>query len=244
MSTCCDRIWAQTGRDACALRLVLPWDEAHAGSTSGPGHQATTRQGLASQSCNCTHRRESAMVTICRSRSLLLGSAVVLAFTLLAPVGQSRRSDAEDVAALARSPLQRWLAPVATTCGLRAPSPRSAPCWSGDIGSMQEEVCSPSWPLHPPGTRRVAMARWRPVGRPTQSGSAGRQHDRRGDRVLAAQQALQSPDLGSLQEEALFAVVAAGSSWDETSGYGSVEASRATIGHPATSTTQVSSDVR
>jgi hypothetical protein len=33
-------------------------------------------------------------------------------------------------------------------------------------------------------------------------------------------------------------------SWDETSGYGSVEASRATIGHPAGITTQVPADVR
>ena len=45
--------------------------------------------------------------------------------------------------------------------------------------------------------------------------------------MLIAQQALQAGDLGSMQEEALFAVVAASSSWDETSGYGSVEASRA-----------------
>ena len=56
-------------------------------------------------------------------------------------------------------------------------------------------------------------------------------------RVLVAQQALQFPNLGSMQEEALLAVVAAAPSWDATSGYGAVEASRATIGHPATSTT-------
>src|SRR5215207_3169282 len=46
-------------------------------------------------------------------------------------------------------------------------------------------------------------------------------------RVLAAQSALHSGDLGSMQEEALFAIVAAAPSWDESSGYGSVEASRA-----------------
>jgi hypothetical protein len=56
-------------------------------------------------------------------------------------------------------------------------------------------------------------------------------------RVRAAQQALQRGDLGSMQEDALRAVVSAGQSWDETSGYRSVEASRATIGHPAASTT-------
>ena len=83
-------------------------------------------------------------------------------------------------------------------------------------------------------------------------------------RALAAQQALLSGDLGSMQEETLLAIVAAAPSWDETSGYGAVEAtraaasaflapvaapswdktsgygpveaSRATIGHPAIST--------
>ncbi len=59
-------------------------------------------------------------------------------------------------------------------------------------------------------------------------------------RVSAAQHALLSPDLGSMQEEALFAIVAAAPSWDETSGYGVLEASRATIGHPAFTTTETS----
>ena len=45
-------------------------------------------------------------------------------------------------------------------------------------------------------------------------------------RVVAAQQALQAGDLGSMQEEALLAVVAAGTSWDDTCGYGVVKASR------------------
>jgi hypothetical protein len=57
------------------------------------------------------------------------------------------------------------------------------------------------------------------------------------NRVLNAQHALQADDLGSMQEEALAAIVAPGASWDETSGYGAVEASRATIGHPTASTT-------
>jgi hypothetical protein len=51
-------------------------------------------------------------------------------------------------------------------------------------------------------------------------------------RVLAAEQALQSYDLGSMQEEHLYTIVAAAPSWDETSGFGSVEASRAAIAHP------------
>jgi hypothetical protein len=57
------------------------------------------------------------------------------------------------------------------------------------------------------------------------------------NRVSIVQHALQADDLGSLQEAALAAIVAPGASWDETSGYGAVEASRATIGHPAVSTT-------
>ena len=47
------------------------------------------------------------------------------------------------------------------------------------------------------------------------------------NRALAAQRALLSGDIGSMQEERLRAIVATARSWDETSGYGSVEASRA-----------------
>jgi hypothetical protein len=50
--------------------------------------------------------------------------------------------------------------------------------------------------------------------------------------VLIAQHALASSDLGSRQEEALFAVVAAVPSWDRSSGYGAVEASRAIAANP------------
>ncbi len=46
-------------------------------------------------------------------------------------------------------------------------------------------------------------------------------------RVLAAQRALLTGDIGSLQEERLLAIVAAGPSWDEASAYGAVGASRA-----------------
>jgi hypothetical protein len=49
----------------------------------------------------------------------------------------------------------------------------------------------------------------------------------RGTRALAAERGLRSGNIGSLQEEHLYAIVAAAPSWDETSGYGSVEASRA-----------------
>lgn len=45
-------------------------------------------------------------------------------------------------------------------------------------------------------------------------------------RVIVPLDALQAGDLGSVQEEALQTIVGAAMAWDETSGYGSVEASR------------------
>jgi len=57
------------------------------------------------------------------------------------------------------------------------------------------------------------------------------------NRVANAQHALAAGDLGSLQEDALTAIVATGSSWDDSSGYGALEAGRATIGHPVVRTT-------
>jgi hypothetical protein len=56
-------------------------------------------------------------------------------------------------------------------------------------------------------------------------------------RALAAQRALLTGGMGSMQEERLLAIVATAPSPDATSGCGSVEASRASIGHPATSMT-------
>jgi len=118
-------------------------------------------------------RKEAAMFTIPQSRLLCLGSAVALAFMLLAPVAVNAEED--EILALA---------PVA------APS------------------------VDEPSVDAVQAAA----------------------RALAAQHALQSGDIGSMQEERLLAIVAAAPSWDETIGYGAVEASRATIGHPTTST--------
>lgn len=51
-------------------------------------------------------------------------------------------------------------------------------------------------------------------------------------RALAAQLALQRDDIGSMQEDRLLAIVAAGSSLDETSDDGSGEPSGATKGAP------------
>jgi hypothetical protein len=148
------------------------------------------------------------MFTINRSRLVYLGSAVVFAFTLLAP---------------------------------------------GAV-TAQEEVAV---------TGQKDVAELAPVAAPTVAGTSA--DEVRAIRALAAERALLSGDIGSLQEEHLFAIVAAAPSWDETSGYGSVEdsraaaaallapvaapswdetsgygaveASRATIGHPAASTT-------
>jgi hypothetical protein len=108
---------------------------------------------------------------------------------------------------------------------------------TGDIGSMQEEsllaiVAAPSWDeTSGYGSVEASRAANALPAAPAESTTAEE------TRLIAAQQALQSHDLGSLQEEALLAVVATGSSWDETSGYGSVEASRAVIGHPIAVTT-------
>jgi hypothetical protein len=123
----------------------------------------------------------------------------------------------------------------------------------GDLGSLQEDAlvaivaAAPSWDatsgygaveagrgatsalLAPAGPSwdqtsgyGAVEASRATIGSPATSTSAVQ------TRVLAAQRALQGGDLGSLQEDALLAVVSAGQSWDETSGYGSVEASRAT----------------
>ena len=63
-----------------------------------------------------------------------------------------------------------------------------------------------------------------PVAAPAVAGTSA--EDVRATRALAAQRALLTGDLGSLQEERLLAVVAAAPSWDTTSGSGAVEARR------------------
>jgi len=74
-----------------------------------------------------------------------------------------------------------------------------------------------------------------PIAVPAVTGTSG--DGVRTTRAIAAERALLTGDIGSMQEEHLRAIVAAAPSWDETSGYGAVEATRATIGHPAASTT-------
>ncbi len=185
-----------------------------------------------------------------RTRSLAFGIATVFALTLLAPVAVNAE---EEVAALA--PVAAPSVDETSADEVRAARALVAEraLLNGDIGSMQEEhllaivAAVPSWDAtsgygaveasraaigHPAAstTQVPADVRSVPVGMIAPESSVD------ASRVLAAQQALQSQNLGSLQEDVLLAVVAAGSSWDQTSGYGSVEASRASIGHLAAST--------
>jgi hypothetical protein len=224
------------------------------------------------------------MSTNQRSRLWGLGTAVVFAFTLLAPVAVNAQ---DDVAVLAPA------APAGddtTTQDVRAARALAAQraLLTGDIGSMQEEglyaivAAAPSWDQtsgyesveasraaigHAPTTmteEAALLAQFRAIERalsPSQGVGSQVSPDVRwaparaiapdseaaATQVLAAEQALQSPDLGSMQEEALLAVVAASSSWDETSGYRAVEAARAANAlpaAPATTMSQVPSDVR
>ena len=73
-------------------------------------------------------------------------------------------------------------------------------------------------------TAEEEVADLAPVAAPAVGGTSA--EDVRVTRALAAQHALQSGDIGSLQEEALYSLVVAAPSWDTTSGSGAVEASR------------------
>jgi hypothetical protein len=172
-----------------------------------------------------------------QSRSRVFGIATMFAFTLLAPVAVSAQEEVADTTQQEVPVLASVAAPaVVSTSGEdgRAIAAERA-LLSGDFGSMQEEhlraivAAAPSWD-ETSGYGAVEASR-ATIGSPATSTSAEQ------TRVLAAQQALEGGDLGSLQEDVLLAVMSAGQSWDETSGYGAVETSRATIGHSATSTT-------
>jgi hypothetical protein len=182
------------------------------------------------------------MSTSKRSRRRFSGIITVLALTLLAPVAVNAEDEVADLAPVAApAVVGTSIEDVGATRALAAEQALER----GDIGSMQEDAllaivaAAPSWDESSGyGSVEASRAANAMPAAPATSTTAEQ------TRVIAAQQALQSQDLGSLQEEALIMVVAAGQSWDQTSGYGSVEASRATIGHPATSTTQVPADVR
>jgi hypothetical protein len=214
------------------------------------------------------NRRESAMPTNQRTRLWCLSTAVVFAFTLLAPVAVNAQ---DDVAALApAAPVGEDTNPQDVRAARALAAQRALQ--SGDIGSMQEErlyaivAAAPTWDQisgyasveasraaigHATTTmteEAALLAQFRASERALSlSLGAEPQAPAEAPRVFAAQQALQSPDLGSMQEEALLAVVAASPSWDETSGYRAVEAARAANALPAAPAvimSQVPSDVR
>jgi hypothetical protein len=173
------------------------------------------------------------MSTIHRSRSRVFGLATMFACTLLAPGAVSAQEEVADTAQQDVAVLAPVAAPaLASTSAddVRAARALAAEraLQSGDIGSMQEDrllaivAAAPSWDeISGYGAVEASRAINAMSAAPDASTSAEQ------TRLLAAQHALQSGDLGSLQEDTLLAVAAAGQSWDQISGYGSVEASRA-----------------
>jgi uncharacterized protein (DUF2252 family) len=149
------------------------------------------------------------MSMIYQSRHRFFGIIAVVAITLLAPMAVR----AEEEAVI--------LAPVATASeadnsgdAVRATRALAAEraLQSGDIGSLQEErllaIVAPGPSLDATsdcGDVEVSHAANAPLAAPVTNMTAEQ------TRVLAAQQALRSPDLGSLQEDALTALVEASS---------------------------------
>jgi hypothetical protein len=176
-----------------------------------------------------------------RSRSLVFGIATVFALTLLAPVAVT----AEEVAALA--PVAAPSADETSADEVRAIRAVAAEraLLNGDIGSMQEEhlfaivAAAPSWDETSgygsvEESRAAASVLLAPVAAPSWDETSGygeveasramighpaASTTSEQTRALAAQQALRSPDLGSLQEETLTAVVEASSTAVDVSVY-------------------------
>ena len=106
------------------------------------------------------------MSTIHRSRLLCLGSAVVFAFMLLAPVAVNAEED--EILALAPVAAPSVDGPVSMRCRPRpVPSPRSTRCRAATSAACRKSACSPSWPPRPHGMRRVAMVQSRPAAPPS-----------------------------------------------------------------------------
>jgi hypothetical protein len=174
----------------------------------------------------------------------------MFAFTMLAPGAVGAQEEVADTAPQDVAVLAPVAAPaMVSTSGEDVRASRAIAAeralLTGDIGSLQEEhlravvAAAPSWDeISGYGAVEASRAT---IDYPTASGSSAQ------TRLLAAQHALQGGDLGSMQEDALLAVVSAGESWDEISGYGSVEANRAANAIPVApfaSTSQVPAGVR
>src|SRR5215218_2300571 len=189
-----------------------------------------------------TERKDPVMPRMYRFRRLVVGLATVVTVTLLAPLALNAEEEVADLAPVA-APAAVGTSPEEVRA-IRALAAQRA-LQRGDVASLQEDAlyaivaAAPSWDATS-GYGAVEASR-ATIGSPAASTSAVQ------TRVLAAQQALQGGDLGSLQEEALLAVVSAGQSWDEMSGYGSLEASRAANAlpvAPVAGRTQVPADAR
>lgn len=157
------------------------------------------------------------MSSLCRARTGMATVVALLTFALSSPLSVTAQEQVFDGQTLAAQEQ------------IPALAPDPSPSWEEASGYQSVEASRVDM--------AVAVAPVAVSGDPAVEAN----------RVLTAQQALVAGDLGSMQEEALLAVVATSSSWDEVSGYRSVEVSRATAAFPATLTAlsnQVPSDAR
>jgi hypothetical protein len=145
------------------------------------------------------------MSTIHQSRRLFFGIVTVFAFTLLVPAAVTAEDEVAALVPVAAPSVDNTSADDVRVATRALAAQRAL--LTGGMGSMQEErllaivAAAPS----PDATSDCgsAEASHASIGHPATSMTAEQ------TRVLAAQQALRSPDLGSLQEDALTAVVVA-----------------------------------
>jgi hypothetical protein len=157
-----------------------------------------------------------------RSHRLVVGSALVLACTLLVPVVGSAQEEEVAVPAPLAAPAAVGTSAASVRAVAQALAAEQA-LHSGDIGSLQEDRLLAIIAA----AQEEAVAVPAPLAAPAVVSTSS--DDVRAARAFAAEQALRSGDIGSMQEEHFLAIIAAAASWDETSGYGALEASRAAI---------------
>jgi hypothetical protein len=155
------------------------------------------------------------MFTIHQSHRLFIGIAALFAFTLLAPVAVTAEEEVTALAPVAATSVDDtsadavWAAPSALAA--------QRALLTGNLGSMQEEHLLAIVAVNPSldttggcGSVEASRAANGLPAAPATSTIAEQ------TRVLAAQRALLSPDLGSLQEDALATVVEASRIDDES----------------------------
>jgi hypothetical protein len=150
------------------------------------------------------------MSTIHQFRRLFFGIAALFAFTLLAPVAITAEEEVTALAPVAATSVEDTSAD-AVWAATRALAAQRA-LLTGNLGSMQEEHLLAIVAVNPSldttsgcGSVEASRAANGLPAAPATSTIAEQ------TRVLAAQRALLSPDLGSLQEEALTAIAEASS---------------------------------